>query len=203
MVGVSVAKHLNCFAHLCHICRLLNCLDGIQVTSWCQNFSVGITHWKNQNKSFPYNTHKCLLFNRKTPPCGELAAPLAARHATADRQAHAQAVLPQPSGSRFQTHWFLHLLLLWRHHKTILEPFSYPVRRFLHAREWRRLHRLHRPGTRPVRGWTSDLFSFQPRPELGGSPVESWLRPWWPSNQLGVLHHLCTVPVYKLLFIRE
>jgi hypothetical protein len=28
------------------------------------------------------------------------------------------------------------------------------------------------------RGWTSDLFSSQPRPELGGSPVESWLHPW-------------------------
>ncbi len=35
-----------------------------------------------------------------------------------------------------------------------------------------------------------------------GSPVESWLHPRWPLNQLGVLHHLCTVPVYKLLFIR-
>jgi hypothetical protein len=33
--------------------------------------------------------------------------------------------------------------------------------------------------------------------------VESWLHPWLPSNQLGVLNHLCTVPVYKLLFIRE
>ncbi len=31
----------------------------------------------------------------------------------------------------------------------------------------------HRP-----RGWTSHLFSSQPRPELGGSPVESWLHPW-------------------------
>jgi hypothetical protein len=34
---------------------------------------------------------------------------------------------------------------------------------------------LHRRGTRPAnghcpRGWTSDLFSFQPSPELGGSP---------------------------------
>ncbi len=34
---------------------------------------------------------------------------------------------------------------------------------------------------------TSDLFSFQPRSDLGGSPVESCLHPWWPSNQSGVL----------------
>jgi hypothetical protein len=39
---------------------------------------------------------------------------LAAHIAAADRLARAQAVLPQPSGSRFQTRWFLHLLLLWR-----------------------------------------------------------------------------------------
>jgi hypothetical protein len=43
---------------------------------------------------------------------------------------------------------------------------------FLHARDRRRLHTCHRRGTRPVnghrlRGWISDLFSFQPRPELG------------------------------------
>ncbi len=33
-----------------------------------------------------------------------------------------------------------------------------------------------------------------------GNPatVESWLHPWWPSNQLGVLHHLCTVPIYTV-----
>jgi hypothetical protein len=59
---------------------------------------------------------------------------------------------------------------------------SYPVRRFLHARDRWRLHSLHRHSTRLInghrpRGWTSDLFS-QPRPELGGSPVESWLHPY-------------------------
>ncbi len=56
--------------------------------------------------------------------------------------------------------------------------FSYPARRFLHARDQWCLHSLHRRGTHPVsghhpRGWTYDLFSSQPRPELGGSPVES------------------------------
>ncbi len=70
------------------------------------------------------------------------------------------------------------------------------------------LHSLHRRCTRLIsshspRSWTSDLFSSQPRPELEGSPVKSWLHPWWLSGQLDVLHHLCTVPVYKLLFIRQ
>jgi hypothetical protein len=45
------------------------------------------------------------------------------------------------------------------------------------------------------RGWTSDLFSFQSRPELSGSPVESCLRP--PGD--GQTSQPCTVPVYKLL----
>jgi hypothetical protein len=67
--------------------------------------------------------------------------------------------------------------------RTVPELFSYPARRFLHARDQRRLHSLHRCGTRLVnghrpRGWTSDLFSSQQRPELRGSPVESWLHPY-------------------------
>jgi hypothetical protein len=57
---------------------------------------------------------------------------LAARITVADRWVCTQAVLPQPSGSRFQSSWFLHLLF-WRCNKTVLEPFSYPARRFLHA----------------------------------------------------------------------
>jgi hypothetical protein len=72
--------------------------------------------------------------------------------------------------------------LLWRRHKAVPEPFSYPARRFLHTRDRRCLHRCHRRGPRPVnghrqRGWTSDLFSFQPRPELGGSPVDTCQHP--------------------------
>jgi hypothetical protein len=57
-----------------------------------------------------------------------------------------QAVLPQPSGSRFQTRWFLHLLFL-RRHETVPEPFSYPARRFLHARDRQCHHRCHRCGS--------------------------------------------------------
>jgi hypothetical protein len=79
------------------------------------------------------------------------------------------------------------------------DPFSYPARRFLYARDWWHFHRY---GTRPVnghrpRGWTSDLFCSQPRPELGVSPVESCLRPWRRSNQADILYPLCTVPFYK------
>jgi hypothetical protein len=106
---------------------------------------------------------------------------LAARVAGAGRRVRTLAALPPPSGSRFQTRWFLHLPPR-RRHQTVPEPFSYPARRFVHARDRRRLHRCHRRGTRPVnghcpRGWTSDLFSFQPRPELGGSPVDTCLHP--------------------------
>jgi hypothetical protein len=124
-------------------------------------------------------------------PARQRTPRLAACVAAADRQLRAQPVLLQPSGSRFQTRWFLRLPLQ-RRHKMVPEPFSYLARRFLHARDLRLLHSLHRHGTHPVnghrpRGWTSDLFSFQPRPELGGSPVESCLRPWRRPNQSGVL----------------
>ncbi len=108
---------------------------------------------------------------------------LAARVASADCQVCTLVVLPQPNRSRSQTRWYLHLPLLRRSHETVPELFSYPARRFWHARDWWHLHSLHRHGTRLVnrhrpRGWTSDLFSSQPRPELGGRPVESWLHPW-------------------------
>jgi hypothetical protein len=114
-------------------------------------------------------------------PARSQAPRLAARVAAADHRARAQAVSLQPSGSRSQTRWSLRLPLLWRRHEMIPEPFSYPAR-FLNARDRRRLHRCHRRGTRPVnghlqRGWTSDLFSFQPRPELGGSPVDTCQHP--------------------------
>jgi hypothetical protein len=98
---------------------------------------------------------------------------LAARVAPADRWVRTQAVLLQLSGSHFQTLWFLHLLL-WRCHVRVPEPFSYPARRFLHAWDRRCHRRCHRRGTCPVnrhrhRGWTSDLFSSQQRPELGAA----------------------------------
>jgi hypothetical protein len=115
---------------------------------------------------------------------------LAARVAAADCRARAQAAMPQPSGSRSQTRWSLHLLLLRRRHETVPEPFSYPARRFLHARDRWCHHGCHRRGICPVnghrhRGWTSDLFYSQPRPELGGNPVDTCLHPYLPPIQLG------------------
>ncbi len=115
-------------------------------------------------------------------PAGQWTPSLVAHIIAADRRVLARAGLPQPSGSRFQTCWFLRRSLQ-RHHKMVPEPFSYPARRFLHPQDWRRLYSLPRCCTRPVngqrqRGWTSDLFSSQPRPELRWSPVESCLHPW-------------------------
>jgi hypothetical protein len=48
----------------------------------------------------------------------------------AERRARVQAVLSQPSGSRFQTRWFLLLPLFRCHYATVPELFSYPARRF-------------------------------------------------------------------------
>jgi hypothetical protein len=132
---------------------------------------------------------------------------LAAHVAAAGRRVRTQAAQPPPSGSGFQTRWFLHLPSQ-RRHKTVLEPFSYPARRFLHARDRRRLHRCHRRGTRPVnghrpRGLTSDLFSFQPRPELRGSPVDTCSHPKSTVRLVGCTptarDSTCTVSVYKLI----
>jgi hypothetical protein len=107
---------------------------------------------------------------------------LAAPVTTADRWVHTQAVLPQPSWPRIQTCWFLQALLR-RCHETVPEPFSYPAR--CH-------HRCYRRGTHPInghrhRGWASDLFSSRPRPELGGSPVDTCLHPWQLSDKSDVL----------------
>ncbi len=109
--------------------------------------------------------------------------------------------------SCFQTHWFLHLLLHQRRHVTVPEPFSYLARRFLHARDRQHLHSLHKRGIRPVsghspRGWTSDLFSSQPRPELGGSlgravyaPGDGQTNPGYSSQSVQCLYvdHLLSV----------
>jgi hypothetical protein len=115
-------------------------------------------------------------------PAQQRTPSLAARITAADCRVRTQAVLPQPNRSRFQTRWYLHLPI-WRRLERVPEPFSYPAKRFLHARDWRRHHRLYRSGTHPVnghrhRGLTSDLFSCQPRPELGGNPVDTCLHPW-------------------------
>ncbi len=142
-------------------------------------------------------------------PARQLTPCLAARHTAADRRTHAQAVLPQPRGSRFQTHWFLHLLLLQHCHETVPEPFSYLARRFLHLLDRRHLHSLNRRGTRPVnghhpRGWTSDLFSSQPRPDLRGAlwraayaPGDGQISPAYSSQPVQCLYINCLLSVNK------
>ncbi len=188
---------------------LFLCLGTILVTTCpasCQpscssppsSGSVGVAWFHPFSPSTTAATRSCAAAPAPSPSepgCGmrwspsaalRLAWPLTPRLAAcvaeADPRVRTQAVLPQPKGSRFQTRWFLHLPLR-RCHETVPELFSYPARRFLHARDWRCHHRYHRCGTHPVnghrhRGWTSDLFSSQPRPELGGSLVDTCLYPW-------------------------
>jgi hypothetical protein len=82
-------------------------------------------------------------------PAQQRTLSLAARVTVADCWVCAQAVLPQPSGSCYQTCWYLHLPFR-RRLETVPEPFSFPVRRFLHARDRRRHYRFQRSGTRLV-----------------------------------------------------
>jgi hypothetical protein len=153
----------------------------------------------------------------------------AVRVAAADRRASAQAVPPRPSGCRSHTPWSLHLQR--RRRETVPEPFSYPARRFLHARDRRRHQRLHSSGIRRASGhrrgirrgirnasghrpreWTSDLSS-QPRPELGGSPVEtrSPTLLWRPvsccctavQQRPDICYVQCTVPAIKAVLCIE
>ncbi len=92
-------------------------------------------------------------------PARQWTPSLAAHVAVADRRVHAQAVLPQPSRSRFQTRWYLHIPLRCRLER-VPELFSYPARRFLHARDQRRHHRCHRRSTRPVNGKLPQRFDL-------------------------------------------
>jgi hypothetical protein len=92
------------------------------------------------------------LLSATLRPAQQRTPCLAARVAGANRRVRAQAVLPQPRGSCFQTCWFLRPLPRHRQ-KTVPEPFSYRARRFLHTRDRQRLHSLHRRGTHPVSGY--------------------------------------------------
>ncbi len=146
--------------------------------AWFHSFSRSMTAPTRSCATAPAPSPSELGCGRRWSPSAalRLARPqmprLAARIAAAVCRACAQAAMPQPSGSCFQTRWS-HLPFLRCCHATVLEPFSYQAKRPLHARNQRRLHSLHRHGTHSVnryrpRGWTSDLFSSQPRPELGG-----------------------------------
>jgi hypothetical protein len=121
---------------------------------------------------------------------------LAVRNAVANCLASAQAVPPPPSWSRLQTRWFLRLLFLRRRQATVQERFLWSWTGFLHTLDWRRHPSLRSSVTCTVSGhrlrdWTSDLSSSQLTSELGGggSPVDTWLHPWWMVKPVG-----CTAP---------
>jgi hypothetical protein len=89
---------------------------------------------------------------------------------------------------------------------------GHQARRCLHARDHRRHHRCHRCSTRPTnrhrhRGWTSDLFSFQARPELDESPVDTCLHPWSTVRSVGcttvTLYSTCIQRWAPALFSRS
>jgi hypothetical protein len=78
---------------------------------------------------------------------------LAARHATPWQTA---GLAPRRScrnqaGLVFRPAGFF-TFFLSRRQEMVPEPFSYPPRRFLHAREQRHFHSLHKRGIRPVNG---------------------------------------------------
>jgi hypothetical protein len=123
---------------------------------------------------------------QKWTPC------LAVHDAVADRWASTQAAPPPPSGSHFQTRWFLHLLLLRCRQATVQELFFQSQTGFLHALDRRRHPCLYSSGTRTVsghrhRGWTSDLSSCRPTPKLEGSPAETGVRPWLTVKPIGLV----------------
>jgi hypothetical protein len=108
-------------------------------------------------------------------PARQQAPRLAARVTAADRQARTPGGPAATKQVSFSDPLVSSPSSSWRRHATVPEPFSYPVRRFLCARDQQRRHSYHRRGTHPVnghcpRGWTSDLFSSQP--EFGGQPCE-------------------------------
>jgi hypothetical protein len=189
-------------------------LSGSVGTAWFHPFSRSTTAPTRSCAAAPtpslsesgrltrWSLSATLRLARPRTPC------LAACVATADRRVHAQAFLPQLTGSRFQTRWFLHLPLLRRHHAMVLELFSYPARRYLHARDRRRLHSLHRRGTRFVKGhrtrdWTSDLFSSQLGQSSGGALLRAGYIPGDRLTSWVYSTTCCIVSVCKLLFIRQ
>jgi hypothetical protein len=108
---------------------------------------------------------------------------LAARVAAVDHRVCTQAVLPQLSGSCFQTHWYLHLFL-WHCDEMVPKPFSYLARKFLHARDRRRHHRCHRHGTHPSTGTATEDGPLTSSPPSGGQSLGGalWTPAYTPGN---------------------
>jgi hypothetical protein len=118
---------------------------------------------------------------------------LAARVAAADHRARAKAVLPQPSGSCIQTHWFLRLLLFIgaarqrsrNHFPTQRGGFCMPGTGGAFTAS---------TNTVPVpsAGTAQEVGPLTSSPpsrgqSWGGSPVESCLHPWRQSYHSGKL----------------
>jgi hypothetical protein len=117
---------------------------------------------------------------------------LAARVSAADRRACAEAVLPQPSGSCFQTHWFLRLLLFngaatrrsWNHFPTQRGGFCTPGTGGAFTASTNTVPVPSAGTAREVGPLTSSPSQGQ---SWGGSPVESCLHPLRRSYHSGVL----------------
>jgi hypothetical protein len=132
--------------------------------------------------------------------------PGSARVAAADRRARAQVVLPQPSGSHSQTRWSLHLLR--RRHKTV--PNRFPTRRggFCTPRTGGAITGATDAVPVPPTGTATEVGPLTSSPPSRGQRLGGalWTPAYTPTDRLtswGVLYHPCTVPVYKLLFIRQ
>jgi hypothetical protein len=104
-----------------------------------------------------------------------------------------------------------HLLLLWRRHVMVPEPFSYLARRFLHTRDRRRLHSLHRRGTRPVNGHCPKVGPLTSSPPSRGqssegalwraayTPGDGQTSPAYSSQSVQCLYINQLLSVYKLV----
>jgi hypothetical protein len=123
---------------------------------------------------------------------------LAAHVAAIDCQVCTQAVLPQPSGSCFQTHWYLHLLL--RHcDEMVPKPFSYLARKFLHARDRRCHHRCHRRGTHPSTGTATEDGPLTSSPPRRGQSLGGAL--WTPAYTPATVKPVGCTPITLYMYL--
>ncbi len=97
--------------------------------------------------------------------------------------------------------------LLRHHHKTVSKPFSYLARRFLRAGTSGAFTASTDTVPVPSTGTATEVRPLTSSPSSwgqssGGALWRAVYTPGWWSNQSGVLHYPCTVPVYKLLCIQ-
>jgi hypothetical protein len=121
-----------------------------------------------------------------------LAAPdFAAEHQAQEQQLHqpppSQVVQLLPSGSHFQTRWFLHHRSRSSRESAGEPFFSYPAGRFLHAPGRQLFRSLHKGGTRStsgnrLQGLTSDLIRSSSKASAQGGSCGGCLRPWFVAR---------------------